>query len=120
MTGQVVSLHALLPVTFRLTGQPDFTIDFVVDTGFTGALTLPLAAVTAMGLPFLEDMRASLATDDEVWLPVHLATIIWDGSEYPVRVIATGKRPLLGTALLRGHELVAQFAENGLVTIDAL
>lgn len=33
---------------------------------------------------------------------------------------ATGRRPLLGTALLKEHELVVQFAEGGLVTIEQL
>ena len=34
-------LHPTVPVTFRLPGYPDLTIEFVVDTGFVGFLTLP-------------------------------------------------------------------------------
>ena len=37
-----------------------------------------------------------------------------------VNVLATGERPLLGTALLKGNELVVQFEESGLVTIEPL
>ncbi len=37
-----------------------------------------------------------------------------------MNVLATGKRPLLGTALLDGYELVIQFIEGGLVIIDEL
>jgi hypothetical protein len=37
-----------------------------------------------------------------------------------VLVIATGRRPLLGTALLDKQELVIQFTEEGLVTINEL
>lgn len=40
--GYMSSLHALLPVTFRIDGQPGLAIEFVVDTGFTGFLTLPV------------------------------------------------------------------------------
>ena len=120
MTGRVSLLHALLPVPFRLPGQPDLTIEFVVDTGFTGYLTLPPTAVTVLGLPYLEDIPATLATDDEVALPVHAATIVWNDVEREVRVLATGKRPLLGTALLDGQELLAQFTEGGSVTIEDL
>ncbi len=120
MTGYVSQLHALLPVTFRLPNQPDITIDLVVDTGFTGFLTLPPAAVAALQLPYLEDTPANLATDEEVELPVHVATIVWNGVEREVRVLATGRRPLLGTALLDGNELVAQFRDGGLVTVDDL
>jgi predicted aspartyl protease len=51
---------------------------------------------------------------------VHAATILWNGSEQDVEIIATGERPLLGTELLDGHELVIQFSEGGHVSIDAL
>jgi predicted aspartyl protease len=42
ITGTVIDGRATIPVTFRLTNQPDFSIDFVIDTGFTGSLCLPL------------------------------------------------------------------------------
>ena len=118
--GRVVDLHAFLPITFSLPGRRNLAIEFVIDTGFTGYLTLPADAVAALELPFLESIPASLADDTEVELAVHEATILWLGQEIGVRVLATGRRPLLGTALLRGQELVAQFTDGGLVTVDAL
>jgi clan AA aspartic protease len=118
MTGHVDNLHALIPVTFRLPGRPDIAIEFVVDTGYTGNLALPPSAINALGLPFEYDLPASLADDSEILVPVHIATIMWKNAEIEVRVLAMGRRPLLGTALLADSELVAQFAENGLVTID--
>lgn len=92
-TGRVESLHALLPVAFRLKDRPDLTIEYVVDTGFTGFLTLPLEAVELLQLPYLQDVPANLADDSQVALPVHLATVKWCGRERDVRVIATGRRP---------------------------
>ncbi len=120
MTGHVSSLHALVPITFRRSGQPDLALEFVVDTGFTGFLCLPPSAVALLSLPFRYDMMARLADDSEVMLPVHAATILWNGAERIVRVLATGRRPLIGTALLEASEFLAQFAENGIVTIDEL
>lgn len=120
MTGRVENLHALVPVTFRLPGQPDLNIEFVVDTGFTEDLTLPLAAVVALGLPFSHELAISLANDTNDIVPVYDATILWDGDEREVRVFATGRRPLLGTALLAGSEFVAQFIQGGLVTIESV
>ena len=120
MIGHVESLHALVPITFRFSDKPDIAIEFVVDTGYTGYLTLPAAAVAAVGLPFEYDLPANLADDSEVLVPVHSATILWNGGEQTARVLALGKRPLLGTAMLDGYELVVQFADSGLVTIDAL
>jgi clan AA aspartic protease len=120
MRGTVSDLHALMPVTLRLRGQPDLTVEFVIDTGFDGALSLPQAAVSAMNLPFFEDIRANLANDSDVMLPVHVATIIWQGSPVVVRVLATGRRPLLGTALLSGQHLAVDFDEGGRVTIGPI
>ncbi len=120
MTGSVRSLHIMLPVTFRLTGLPDITIEFIVDTGFTGLLTLPPDAVTALGLPFLHKIPAQLADGSFVEVAIHAATIVWRDVEAEARVLATGERPLLGTALLDGSELLAQFREEGLVTVEDL
>ena len=120
MIGRVENHHALLPVPLRLSGQPDLEIECVVDTGFTDALCLPPAAVAALGLPYRFDFPASLADGSRVLLPVHEATIVWDGRVRRVHLLATGERPLIGTALLDGTELVVQFAEGGLVTVEPL
>jgi predicted aspartyl protease len=61
-----------------------------------------------------------LADNSEVLLSLHEATVFWDGVEREVLVLATGRRPLLGTALLDEQELVIQFTDGGLVTIDEL
>ena len=37
-----------------------------------------------------------------------------------VEVLATGRRPLLGTLLLKERDVCIQFTDGGLVTIDAL
>jgi clan AA aspartic protease len=117
ITGTVSNRRALVPVTFRLPGMPDIVLEFVVDTGFAGFLTLPLAAVVAMGLPYEHHTPAGLADDSQVQIPVYGATIVWEGTERTVRVLAMGKRPLLGTALLDDRELCALFREGGPVTI---
>lgn len=116
--GRMNGLQPQIKVLFRRVNQPDLEIEFVVDTGFEGALTLPPAAVAAMGLPFFQEMDANLADDQSVKADVHVATIVLDGHELDVLVLAMGRRPLLGTALLAGKELVAQFADKGLVTVD--
>ena len=118
--GRVERLQPTLPVTFRFENLPDLAIEFVVDTGFVGYLTLPPAAVAAMGLPYEYDTSANLANDSEVQLPVHGATILWDGVPRRVRVLATGKRPLLGMSLLHGSKLHIECLENGQVLVESL
>ena len=118
MIGTVVGLQALLNVSIRLPDQPDFAIEFVVDTGFEGALALPPDAVITLGLPFYQGIYANLADNSNVSVDAYRATIVWKGQELTVAVLAMGSRPLLGTALLAGNEFVAQFVDNGLVTVE--
>jgi clan AA aspartic protease len=118
ISGHVSDRHALVPVTFRFSDRPDLTIEFVIDTGFTDYLCLPTEAIAVLGLPFAYDQPANLADNSEVLLPVHGANIVWNGEERTIGILGTGRRPLLGTALLDGQELVVQFRQGGLVTIN--
>jgi clan AA aspartic protease len=120
ISGIVTDRYAIVSLTFLLVNGATFPIEFVIDTGFTDHLCLPPEAVNLLRLPFLYNMSANLADNSSVFLPVHQATIFWDGMERDVRVFATGRRPLLGTALLDEQELIIQFTEGGLVTIDGL
>jgi clan AA aspartic protease len=120
ISGIVNDRHATVTVTFRFSNRPDLSIEFVVDTGFTDYLCLPPEAVALLGLPFKYAIPVNLADNSEVTLPVHEAIILWNEEEQEVRVLATGRRPLIGTALLEEHELVVQFTEGGLVTIEKL
>jgi clan AA aspartic protease len=120
IAGSVTDGQATVVLTFLLSNGLRVPIEFVIDTGFTGELCLPPEAVSLMGLVFRHDTQANLADNSEVLLALHEATVLWDGMEREVLVIATGRRPLLGTALLDAQELVIQFMDGGLVTIDDL
>ena len=62
-------------------------------------------------------IKANLANDEDVNTKVYLATIVWVGDEIEIAVLSMGLRPLLGTALLQNQRLVADFWEDGNVTI---
>jgi predicted aspartyl protease len=69
ITGRVENRHALLPVTFSLSGRPSISIEFVVDTGFTDAQCLPAPAVVVLGLPFQFDIPAASPTEVRLSFP---------------------------------------------------
>jgi clan AA aspartic protease len=115
--GNVVNGRPTVQVMFMLPEQPEFGIDFVVDTGFNDYLTLPLQAIRLMNLPLYSSVSVRLADNSESLLPIHLATILWDGEEKVVPILATGLKPLLGTSLLKGFRLEIDFDANGLVSI---
>jgi clan AA aspartic protease len=118
--GRLIDGKAIVPVIFRLPVQPDFSLDFVIDTGFNDYLTLPPQAVSAMNLPLYSNIPARLADGSEALLPVHLATIVWDNIEKIVPILASGYKPLLGTALMGGYHLEIDFEDNGLVSLEKI
>jgi clan AA aspartic protease len=120
ISGIVTDLRAIVSVTFLLPNGSRFPFEFVVDTGFTGDLCVPAEAVALMGFPLLYGLPARLADNSQRLLPMHEAVVLWNGEERVVHVLATGKRPLLGTALLQNYQLVVQFVDGGLVTIDEI
>ena len=117
MTGTIIGRKATLPVTLLLPGQPRLTMEFVLDTGYEGALTLPVAAVELLQLPFSHRISANLADDSAKPVSVHIATILWNDTTWEVPVLAMGKRPLLGTLLLENHDIALHFTEGGAVEI---
>lgn len=117
MHGTVVGLQARLSIVLQVATGP-VEIECVVDTGFEGALTLPLAMVANFELPYLTQLNANLADDSNVLTDLYLATVVWHGIEREVAVLAMGRRPLIGTALLEDFHLGIDFYENGLVLVD--
>jgi len=116
--GRLIDHKAIAPVIFRLPGQPDFSLNFVIDTGFNGYLTLPVQAVSAMNLPLYSSTSIKLADGSEALSAIHLATVVWDDVEKVVPVLASGYKPLLGTAMMEEYHLEIDFEDNGLVSLE--
>lgn len=118
--GQVNAfLQGVLPVQLRdSNGQP---VDLIatLDTGFSGYLTLPLAQITALSLPYDRTEIYTLGDNRDVSLDLYRGTIIWDGSDCDLFVLATESEPLVGTSLLRGFHLFIDFIDGGEVRIEA-
>ena len=94
-------------------------IEAVIDTGYSGFLTLSATLVAELGLPFAYVGRAFLANDDEVSFDVHDVTVLWDGQPRHIRADATGSTPLVGMLLLDRHDLNIEVESGGRVVIRA-
>ncbi|MBT4496430.1 MAG: clan AA aspartic protease [Gemmatimonadetes bacterium] len=95
-------------------------IDAVIDTGYNGALTLPLPMIRTLGLPWRRRGRALLADGRDIIFDTYEATLLWDGQPCRVAVDAAAADPLVGMALLQGFELTMQVVDGGHVTIESL
>jgi predicted aspartyl protease len=95
-------------------------VEFVLDTGFTAAVTLPPAACVRLGLILGRIQPARLADGSQVILDVYEATLLWDSVPREVEVLAKEGAPLIGMTLLDDSDVRLRVTEGGLVTIEPL
>ena len=117
LTGQ-----ATLPVSILSQGNGQFvTFNFLVDTGFTGGLQLPVADVRRLALPLVDQVDSELADGRIVKANVHAATISWLGNQTTVNLISTeGNIPLIGTNLLWGSVTHIEWEFGGRVSVEPI
>src|SRR5204862_5414705 len=96
-------------------------IEGVIDTGFTGFLTLPSTLIASLGLAWHGREQAFLGDGSTQVFDVYAAaTVIWDGQARTVETDAVDNDPLVGMGLIYGHELRIRAVDGGAVTIEAL
>jgi clan AA aspartic protease len=95
-------------------------IEAIVDTGYTGWLTLPPTVIDALNLRWRTFGRGTLADGSVSFFDVYQAKVVWDGRVRPVFVDEFDAAPLVGMALLRSRELKMQVRARGKVTIKPL
>jgi clan AA aspartic protease len=110
-------LEATVQLTVIGADERQKQVRAVIDTGFTGSLTLPPAVVEALGLTWVTRQPGTLADGSTVLFDVYRAVVDWDGSARTVEVDASDAEPLLGMSLLVGHDLVMRVVASGNVTI---
>jgi clan AA aspartic protease len=95
-------------------------IEAVVDTGFTGFLTLPFSVIATLGLTRISRGRAIMANGTEEVFDIYEAQIDWDGQSRIIEADAAEVEPLIGMSMLYGYELRVRVVDGGTVTIEAL
>jgi clan AA aspartic protease len=95
-------------------------IKAVVDTGYTGFLTLPSATITTLGLTWYMQQEGILGDGSLCMFNVYEASVIWDGEVRSIEINESEADPLIGMGLLEGYELKIQGIPGGLVTITSL
>jgi clan AA aspartic protease len=118
--GTVVGLQACMSIIFYPPDHAEIDIECIVDTGFEGFLTLPPTIVAELKLPYVAPIDANLADNSRIVTNVHQGTILWNGVKRVIPILAMGRRPLIGTALLVDLHLGIDFCEGGTVLVDEI
>jgi clan AA aspartic protease len=120
ITGTISARRATIPLRVIGPAGQEGEVEFVLDTGFTAAVTLPPAACTRLGLTLGRIQPVRLANGSQVILDVYAITLTWDDTARDVEVLAKDGAPLIGMTLLDGYDVHLHVTEGGLVTITPL
>lgn len=121
ITGIVNARHeAIIRLSVHYANGQAREVEAILDTGFSGSLTLPLSVITDLGLPWRTRGTVILANGSEDQFDIYAATIGWDGSRRNILVEAADTDPLVGMALLKGYDLHLQVVAGGQVILQAL
>ncbi len=121
ITGVVNRRHeAMIRLPVRDADGREQEVEAIIDTGFNGSLTLSPTVIAALGLPWRTRGLVILANGTEDQCDIYAATVIWDETPRNILVEAADTDPLVGMALLYGHDVHIQVVEGGSVIITAL
>ena len=120
IVGIVQGREPLIRLTIRGFRGRQEEIEALVDSGYSGWLTLPSTAIAALRLRWQTLGRGILADGSVTAFDVYQAKVLWDGRVRSVFVDEFDATPLVGMALLRGRELKMQVRARGKVTIKPL
>ena len=120
ITGMVQSGEGRIRLKVKGIRGREQEIKAVIDTGYTGSLTLPPALIAELGLRWRSFNCGTLADGSECIFDVFDGKVLWDGKVRHILVDEADTCPLFGMKLLKGHELKMQIRARGQITIKRL
>ena len=114
------SCEATISIVISNTNRETQLINAVIDTGFTGYLSLPREIIDALNLPWTGIDRGTLGDGSEVTFEVYAARVIWDGQYRDIPINEAETDPLIGMSLLYGYDLRVRVVEGGTVAIESV
>ncbi len=87
-------------------------VEFVIDTGFNGYMTLTPTLALELGLEVYELIPMDLADGSRTLIPSYYVYVIWDDDRQLVSAGALGDFPTIGMSLLEGYDLIIQVREE--------
>ncbi len=121
INGRVSGDQQALVVIDIMDGDSRFRpVEVILDTGFTGYLTLPTESIHDLGLPSVGRRTFELANGELFEFEAFLAAVSWHGRLVDALVLKSESAPLLGMTLLWGSRVTVDAATDGQVTVEEL
>lgn len=112
--------EARVPLVVRGQNSKEQGVAAILDTGFSGFLTLPAAVIEELELPWSCRAEGLLGDGTRQVFDLYEGAVHWDDKLREVEVALSASEPLLGIAMIYSHEVHFQAIEDGLVTLEAI
>ena len=121
MTGIVTARReAILRISLRDADGQEHSYDSVVDTGYTGCVTIPRSVIASLGFRWLMFGHATLADGSERVFNIYEGVVLWDGHPVTIDVDEMDAEPLVGMSLMYGYELVLPVLDGATFTLRSI
>jgi clan AA aspartic protease len=122
MTGNVNSkLQPTISLSLIAPDGTEFELDALIDTGFSGDITLPIETIRQMGLTFyVQDVHTIGNNQDAAFNVYTGAKVYWHQKDVDVLVMEVEGESYMGMELLEGSSLFVEAKPNGKVRVREL
>jgi clan AA aspartic protease len=121
ITGVVnVNGEAIVRIVVGDLSNQRVVVDAIIDTGYTGFLTLPPSTIAELNLPWRGSEEGILGDGNTQMFDVYSAKVIWDGGFRTIKINESNTISLIGVGLLYGYEVCIKTISGGMVTIKKL
>jgi clan AA aspartic protease len=114
------ALEATVSIQVLGTSKQGCEVTAVIDTGFSGDLTLPQTDIDELQLTWLCRQQGMLADGSLHTFDVYMGVIDWNGADRPIEVEVAEIEPLLGMSLLENCSLRIDIKDGGKVVVRPL
>lgn len=111
-------LEAIIPLHIAGSDWGFRSLEMVVDTGYTGWVSLPAPLIRELGLRYAMTRPTILADGQAIATATYAARVLWHGQPLDVWVQEMNNRPTIGTDLLYPCHLAIDLWDGGAVVIE--
>ena len=93
-------------------------LEVILDTGFTGHLTLPRDSIQRLRLTYSGRRTVILASGQMIGIDAYTAVVSWGGQHRDVVVLESISESLVGMSLLQGSRVTLDIRVGGVVLVE--